>query len=187
MATWDDSESDASESYSEEEHANVEFMATTFGSSSERESDPKEVFYDLSRSDLESCLSESLSSYQKLRQKFKALKKVLEGTVEECDKHEMEVSELKREAAERLQDRLAREAEENARREAEEKAHLEEEEERARESVDKASAEATAAAKTEAKTKADPEEAAHFVAEEATKARDAALTQGEKSCEDMTS
>jgi hypothetical protein len=54
MATWDDSESDASESYSEEEHANVEFMATTFGSSSERESDPEEVFSDLSRSDLES-------------------------------------------------------------------------------------------------------------------------------------
>ena len=95
MATQDDSESDASESDSEEEQENMAFMATTSGSSSERESDLKEVFSDISRSDLESCLSESLSAYQKLRQKCKALKKVYEGTIEECDKLEIKVSELK--------------------------------------------------------------------------------------------
>lgn len=66
MATWDDSESDASESDFEEEYTNVAFMATTSGSSSEKESDSEEVFSDFSCSDLESCLSESISSYQKL-------------------------------------------------------------------------------------------------------------------------
>lgn len=50
-----------------------------------------------------------------------------------------------REAEERLQDRLAREAEERAHREAEEKARLEEEE-RAREVVEKAVVEATVVA-----------------------------------------
>ena len=70
-------------------------MATIYGSSSEREFDSEEVFSDFSHSDLEACLSESLSSYQKLRQKFKILKRVHEETVEECDKLEKEVSELK--------------------------------------------------------------------------------------------
>ena len=95
MATWDDSEPDSSDLDSEEEHANVAFMATTSRSSSERESDPDEVFSDLSRSDLESCLSESLNSYQKLKQNFKKLKRVLEGTIEECDKLDITASELK--------------------------------------------------------------------------------------------
>ena len=63
MESWDDSESDPSESDSEEEQANVTFMATISGSSSENKSDSKEVFSDFSRSDLESCLSESLSFY----------------------------------------------------------------------------------------------------------------------------
>jgi chromosome segregation ATPase len=71
------------------------FLATTSGSSSKREFDPEKVFSDLSRSNIESCLSESLGSYQKLRQKFKALKRVLGGTIEECDKLEIKVSELK--------------------------------------------------------------------------------------------
>jgi chromosome segregation ATPase len=96
MATWDDSESESSESDSEEQ-ANVAFMATTYGNSSDGESDPQEVFSDLSRSDLESCLSGTLSSYKKLKQKIKAIKEVLEGTIEECDKLEMTISELKNE------------------------------------------------------------------------------------------
>jgi hypothetical protein len=70
-------------------------MATTSGSTSERESDSKEVFSDLSRSYLEAYLSESLSSYQKLWQKFKILKTVHEETVEECDKLDIDVFELK--------------------------------------------------------------------------------------------
>jgi hypothetical protein len=68
-------------------------MAITSGNSSDGEFDPEEVFSDLSRSDLESCLSESLNSYQKLKQKFKALKRVLEGTIKDCDKLEITVSE----------------------------------------------------------------------------------------------
>ncbi|XP_050890415.1 uncharacterized protein LOC127095827 [Lathyrus oleraceus] len=73
METWDDSESEAPESDSEEEQANVAFMPTTSRSSSETESDSKE----------------------NLRQKFKNLKKVHEGTIEECEKLEKEVFELK--------------------------------------------------------------------------------------------
>ncbi|XP_050909134.1 uncharacterized protein LOC127122904 [Lathyrus oleraceus] len=68
VAIWDESDSEASESVSEasefvseEEQANVAFMDTTSGSSSERESDSKE----------------------KLRPKFKNLEKVHEETVEE--------------------------------------------------------------------------------------------------------
>jgi hypothetical protein len=92
MATWDDSESGSSESDSDEQ-ANVAFMATTSRSSSDEESE--EVFSELSRSDLESCLSETLSSYQKLKQKFKAIKGCLEAKFEECGKLEMTI--LKRE------------------------------------------------------------------------------------------
>jgi hypothetical protein len=40
MATWDDNGSDSSELDSEE-HADVAFMATASGISSEKESDPK--------------------------------------------------------------------------------------------------------------------------------------------------
>ena len=53
MATWDEIESDSSESDFEEQE-NVAFMATTSGNSSDGESDPEEVFSDLSRSDFES-------------------------------------------------------------------------------------------------------------------------------------
>ncbi|XP_050919294.1 eukaryotic translation initiation factor 4 gamma-like [Lathyrus oleraceus] len=74
-----------------------------------------------------------------------------------------------REAGERLQDRLVREAEERARREAEEKARLEEKE-IAREATEKAIAEAAAAAEAEAKAKPDAEEAAHIAVEEAAEA-----------------
>ena len=91
MATQDDSGSDSSESDSEEQ-ANVALMATTSRNTSDGESDSEEVFSDLSRSDLESCLSETLNSYQKLKQKFKALKGVLERTIKECDKLEITTS-----------------------------------------------------------------------------------------------
>jgi hypothetical protein len=93
-ATWDDSESDSSESDSDEQ-ANVALMATTSKNTSDEESESEEVFSKLSRSDLESCLSETLNSYQKLKQKFKAIKDVLEETLEECGKHEITILELK--------------------------------------------------------------------------------------------
>ncbi|XP_050888822.1 eukaryotic translation initiation factor 4 gamma-like [Lathyrus oleraceus] len=89
-----------------------------------------------------------------------------------------------REAGERLQDRLAREAEERESREAEEKARLKEEE-REREAAEKASVEAAAAAEAEAKAKADVEKASHIATKEAAKARDDALTQGEQSHSDL--
>ncbi|XP_050888859.1 eukaryotic translation initiation factor 4 gamma-like [Lathyrus oleraceus] len=87
-----------------------------------------------------------------------------------------------RDAGERLQARLVREAEEKARREVEEKARLEEEK-RVREAAEKAVTKAIvmAAAEAEAKAKADAEEAARIVAEEAAKASADALTQGEQS------
>lgn len=91
-----------------------------------------------------------------------------------------------REAGERLQACLAREAKERVRREVEEKAHLEEEQ-RAREVAEKAAAEAAAATEAEAKAKANAEEEAHTTAEEAAKARNDALTQGEQSHSNIAS
>ncbi|XP_050897149.1 eukaryotic translation initiation factor 4 gamma-like [Lathyrus oleraceus] len=85
-----------------------------------------------------------------------------------------------REAGERLQARLVREAEEKAKREAEEKARLEEEQ-RVREAAEKVVVEDAAAAEAKAKAKANAEEAARIAAEEAAKASNDALTQGEKS------
>ncbi|XP_050889514.1 eukaryotic translation initiation factor 4 gamma-like [Lathyrus oleraceus] len=89
-----------------------------------------------------------------------------------------------KEAGERLQARLTREEKGRARREAEEKAHLEEEE-KAREAAEKPADEAAAAAEVEAKAKADTEEATHIIAEEAAKAKDTDLTQGESSHSDF--
>lgn len=83
-------------------------------------------------------------------------------------------NDFARDAGERLQARLVREAEEKDRREAEEKARLEEEQ-RVREAAEKAVAEA------EAKAKADVEEVAHIAAEEAATTSTNALTQGEQS------
>ncbi|XP_050896383.1 uncharacterized protein LOC127103146 [Lathyrus oleraceus] len=94
-------------------------------------------------------------------------------------------NEFIREAGERLQDHLAREAEERAHREVEEKDRLEEEE-RAREAAEKAAAEVAAATEVEAKAKVNAEEAAHIAAEEAAKGIDDALTQGEKSYFDVS-
>lgn len=81
-----------------------------------------------------------------------------------------------REAGERLQARLAREAEEKSRREAEEKAHLKEEQ-RVREAAEN---------EVDAEAKVDVEEAAHIVAEEATKESNDALAQGEPSHSDFS-
>lgn len=61
-----------------------------------------------------------------------------------------------------------------------------EEEQRAREAAEKAVAEAAAAAEVEAKVKADTEEATHIAIEEAAKARNDALTQGEQSRSDFS-
>ncbi|XP_050876746.1 uncharacterized protein LOC127080469 [Lathyrus oleraceus] len=88
-----------------------------------------------------------------------------------------------REAGERLQARLFREAEEKARREGEEKARVEEEQ-MVREATKKVAAKA-AAAEAEAKVKADAEEAAHIAVEEAAKASNDALAQGEQSNSDF--
>ena len=84
MATWDDSESGSSESDSDEQ-ANVAFMATTSSSSDE---ESEEVFSELSRSDLESCLSETLTSLQKLKQKVKDIKGLLKAKSEVCSRLE---------------------------------------------------------------------------------------------------
>ncbi|XP_050915621.1 uncharacterized protein LOC127130697 [Lathyrus oleraceus] len=88
-----------------------------------------------------------------------------------------------REAGERLQARLAREAGERARREAEEKARLEEEE-KEREATEK-TADEPAAAEAETNAKADAEEAARIATEEAAKAKDDALTQRDSSHSDF--
>ncbi|XP_050878441.1 eukaryotic translation initiation factor 4 gamma-like [Lathyrus oleraceus] len=82
-----------------------------------------------------------------------------------------------REAEERLEARLAREVEEKTHREVEEKAR--------REAEEKAIDEAVIVAEVEAKAKADAEEAAHIVADEATKPKDATLTQGDSSHSDL--
>ncbi|XP_050889659.1 eukaryotic translation initiation factor 4 gamma-like [Lathyrus oleraceus] len=84
-----------------------------------------------------------------------------------------------RDAGERLQARMVREAEEKAIREAEEKARLEEEQ-RVREAAEKV------AVAAEAKAKADTEEAAHIDAEEAAKASNDAMAQGEQSNSDFS-
>lgn len=89
-----------------------------------------------------------------------------------------------RDAGERLQARLVREAKEKARREAKEKVRLEEEQ-RVREAAEKADVEVVAAtaaaAEVEAKAKADAEEATCVAAEKVAKATTDALTQGEQS------
>ena len=90
-----------------------------------------------------------------------------------------------REAGERLQERLAKEAEEKARREAEEKARLEEEQ-RVREVAEKFATKVVAAGEAKAKAKADAEEAARIAAEEGVKASNDALTQGEPSHSDFS-
>ncbi|XP_050890958.1 uncharacterized protein LOC127096433 [Lathyrus oleraceus] len=89
-----------------------------------------------------------------------------------------------REAEERLEARMAREAEEEVRQEAEEKARLEAEVQERKEDEAKVIFEATAA-EAKAKAKADAEEAARIAAEEADKAKEVALTQGESSNSDL--
>ena len=70
METWDESYSEGLDS--NEEHANVAFMDTASErNTSKTDPDSKEVFSELSHAELELCLPESLSRYQKLQQKFK--------------------------------------------------------------------------------------------------------------------
>ncbi|XP_050896622.1 uncharacterized protein LOC127103401 [Lathyrus oleraceus] len=91
-----------------------------------------------------------------------------------------------REAEERLEARLAREAEEKARLKAEEKARLEAED-KARKEVKEKAADEVVATEVEAKAKADAEEATHIDAEEAAKLMEVALTHGESSNSDLAS
>ncbi|XP_050918334.1 eukaryotic translation initiation factor 4 gamma-like [Lathyrus oleraceus] len=86
-----------------------------------------------------------------------------------------------REAKERLEARMAREAEEKAK----EKARLEAKEKSRKEVEEKATARA-AAAEAEAKAKADAEEASHIDAEESSTTKEVALTQGESSNSDIS-
>lgn len=90
-----------------------------------------------------------------------------------------------REAEERLEARLAREAEEKARQEDEEKERLEDKEKARKEAEEKAIVEAAAAAEAEARAKADTKEATHIIMEEAAKAKEMALTQGDSSNSDL--
>ena len=59
MATWDDSESSEVETDSEDERANLAFMATTADDSAS-DSESEEVFSELTRNELEDSLSELL-------------------------------------------------------------------------------------------------------------------------------
>ncbi|XP_050897860.1 uncharacterized protein LOC127104736 [Lathyrus oleraceus] len=80
MATWDDSKSLGDDF--EEEQANMALMACTKAPietiqlESESESDSEEIFTELTRSELESSLSEVLDKYQKILEKYKDLKKI---------------------------------------------------------------------------------------------------------------
>ncbi|XP_050919651.1 uncharacterized protein LOC127137212 [Lathyrus oleraceus] len=89
-----------------------------------------------------------------------------------------------RDAEVRLEGCLAREVKDKARKEAEERARLEAEEQAIKEAEEKVGVEA-ASIEAEAKAKADAEEATHIVAEEAAKAKEVALTQGETSNSDL--
>ncbi|XP_050908798.1 eukaryotic translation initiation factor 4 gamma-like [Lathyrus oleraceus] len=82
-----------------------------------------------------------------------------------------------REAEERLEAHLAREAEEKAHQEAKEKARLEVEEKARKEAKEKVATEAVAA-EVESKPKAGAEEAARIAAEESAMEKEVALTQG---------
>lgn len=99
--------------------------------------------------------------------------------------YEQVINGFIRDAKERLEARLAREAEEKARQEAEEKARLEAEEKARKEAEDKATTEVVST-ETEAKAKVDAEETTHIVAEESVKANDVALTQGESFVSDLS-
>lgn len=80
MATWDDSES--LEDDSEEEKANVALMTCTKAPTETTQSElvsesySEEVFFEISRSKLESCLSENLEKNHNLMDNYKDLKKI---------------------------------------------------------------------------------------------------------------
>ncbi|XP_050890418.1 uncharacterized protein LOC127095830 [Lathyrus oleraceus] len=104
VATWHDSES--KEEVSDEEYANVALMATITDpegyeeqedkilSESESNSDSEEVFFELSRSDLKSCLSKILEKYQSLKSRYRDLKQVQLVTSETRGELEKDISSL---------------------------------------------------------------------------------------------
>ncbi|XP_050899820.1 uncharacterized protein LOC127106581 [Lathyrus oleraceus] len=104
MATWDDSESKGEDS--DEEKTNVALMATTedrisseepydkVSSESKSDSDSEEVFSNLSRYDIEICLSKILEKYQSLESKFKDLKQVQVTASETQKELEKDISSL---------------------------------------------------------------------------------------------
>jgi hypothetical protein len=104
MATWDDSESE--EEDFDEEKANIALMATTDDpegseepkdkvlSESESDSDSEEVFSNLSRYDIESCLFEMLEKYQNLQSKYKDLKQVQVVSFKTHSELEKDISSL---------------------------------------------------------------------------------------------
>lgn len=89
-----------------------------------------------------------------------------------------------REAEERLEACLVKEAEEKALKEAKEK-RLKVEEQARKEAEEKAVAEAATAVEAGTKAKVNGEEAAHVAAEEASKTTGVALTQSESSNSDL--
>lgn len=96
MATWDDSESSESSSESEDDCANMAFLADTDdeaeSSGSESEYDSNEVFFELTRSELVDSLTEVLETYNQLKLKYKKLQSKL---VFETEQLKNENSELK--------------------------------------------------------------------------------------------
>lgn len=96
MATWDDSESSDASSESDDDHANVAFMAATNSeaeaSRSASESDSYEVFAKLSRVELIESLSEMFEKYSQIRLKYKKLQSSLAF---ETDHLKSEIAELK--------------------------------------------------------------------------------------------
>lgn len=96
MATWDDSESSESSPESEDDCANMAFMADTDdeaeSSGSRSKSDSNEVFSELTRSELVDSLTEVLETYNQLRLKYKKLQSKL---VSETEHLKIENSGLK--------------------------------------------------------------------------------------------
>ncbi|XP_050875403.1 uncharacterized protein LOC127079030 [Lathyrus oleraceus] len=90
----DDSENEDSDNEEELSLISIRITKLWIKSSSEIESDSEKVFSDFSRSDLEVCLSESLC-ISEASTETQEPEKVHEETVEECDKLEKEVFELK--------------------------------------------------------------------------------------------
>src|ERR1051325_6060598 len=92
MATRDDSESSEAESDSEDEHANLAFMATTTDDSGS-ELEPEEGFSEFTRAELVDSLSELLENHSQLKIKYKKLKKSLVFEIEQLKAENFELKE----------------------------------------------------------------------------------------------